>query len=142
MHLRRLIGCFVLGVSLTAQGDSVPGKDVPRTMAADRPSLAYSVPCLDRSAGDKFLRVDIAEVTNPRFVELAFQVHYQRAESDTVYLGSFALFPPNQPGQFIVPAQGKVESTGWILISMEPLQDKEAAGAVRVVVRSVSFADG
>ena len=40
-------------------------------LVAHRPSLAYSVPCLDRSAGDKFLRVDITEVTNPLLVELA-----------------------------------------------------------------------
>ena len=142
MRCGRLIGCFVLGVWLGTYSGGVPAEDGAKTLTAEHPSLAWSVPCLDRSAGDRFVQVDLAEVSNPRSIELAFQVHYQRDGSEPVYLGSFALFPPDRPGRFIVPTQGEVQQAGRILLSLEPPQGGEVARAVRVEVGGVSLTDG
>lgn len=141
MRLGLLIACSVLSVTPCAGDDPVPTPSELRTLAADRLEIAYSVPCLDRSAGDRFLSVDIAEVINPRSVELAFQVHYRRSGAERVYLGSFALFPPDRPGRFIVPTQGQVRQDGQIVISMEPVQETEAVEPVRVQVREVKLTD-
>lgn len=141
MRLGLLIACGILSVTSGARGDPAPTPGEPRTLAADRPEITYSVPCLDRSAGDRFVSVDIADVINPRSVELAFQVHYRRSGAEPVYLGSFALFPPDRPGRFIVPTQGRVGQDGQIVISMEPVQETEAVEPVRVQVREVKLTE-
>jgi hypothetical protein len=142
MRPGRLIAISVLAAWLSMQAGAVSGSGEARALTADHPSLAWRVTCLEGSPGDRFVQVDIAEVINPRSVELAFQVHYQPDGAEPVYLGGFALFPPERPGRFIVPAQGKVGSAGRILLSLEPIQDSKAAGAVRVVVRRLQFSDG
>jgi hypothetical protein len=141
MCRRQLIAWWVLVAWLVGQVGSVSAGDAPRTLTAEHPSLTWSVPCLDRSSGDRFVEVDIPEVVNPRSVELAFQVHYQQDGSEPAYLGGFSLFPPDRPGRFIVPTQGKVEQTGRILLSLEPLEDPEAAAAVQVVLGRVRLTD-
>ena len=142
MRRGHLIGGWVLGIGLAAASSFAAGGDGPKTLTAESPSLAWWVPCLDRSAGDRFVQVDIAEVDNPRSVELAFQVHYQRDGSEAVYLGSFALFPPDRPGRFIVPTRGEVGPAGRILLSLEPLPGGEEAAAVRVAVGGIRLTDG
>jgi hypothetical protein len=141
MRLCLVIAIVAFGAAPNAPGGSVPARDEPRTLTADRLELTYSVRCLDRSAGNRLLSVDIAGVDNPRAVELAFQVHYRRPGAELVYLGSFALFPPDHPGQFIVPTQGRVGPNGQIVITMEPILDQEGAGLVRVLVGGVKLTE-
>lgn len=142
MRLCLVIASVALGACpAVARGEPLATPGEARSLTADRPELTYAVPCLERSTGDRLLSVDITAVRNPRSVDLAFQVHYRRPGAEQVYLGSFALFPPDNPGRFLVPTQGRVGRDGQIVISMEPIADQEAAGLVRVQVREVRLTD-
>jgi hypothetical protein len=69
-------------------------------------------------ANAKFVQVEVAEVRNPNRYALTFEVHYQPKDGPKVKLGSFSLFPADNPGTFIVATQGKVKQGGAIVITM------------------------
>jgi len=141
MLIRFLIACGVFLMSSIAAGEAAR-PDKGSLLTADRLELVSPVRCLDRAGDGKFVRVDIARVTNPGEVPLAFQVHFQHGESAREYLGSFALFPASNPGRFIVPTGGVLNDEGKVILVMEPLPDDQAADAVEVWVRSVDLTDG
>ena len=122
-----------------AGGDPPPAISGDAIMRHNNLVLKYKLQSLDKSAGNKFVLVDISHVTNPESIPLAFLLHYQSPEGKKFYLGSFALFPANNPGRFIVPTQGKVGQDGEVVLSMEPLQDHGATTSVRVHIREVKL---
>ena len=95
------------------------------TLNLSRPVLSVPVAELDRSTGDRFVFVDVAEIKNPDAFSLSFKVDYEPTEGEAIYLGSFAPFPADRPGRFIVPTQGLVRDRGRILVSLD-LSDQEA----------------
>jgi hypothetical protein len=96
-------------------------------------------PGLADPASVKFVEVDIADVVNPRRVRLTFEVHYQRGNGEKLLLGSFALFPPDHPGKFIVATEGRLRSGGAIVLSMVVLDEVGPQDKVRATVRRISF---
>jgi len=90
-------------------------------------------------ASAKFVEIDIAEVLNPKRVRLTFEVHYQPEKGEKLLLGSFALFPPDNPGRFIVATRGRLRSGGAIVLSMVILDKVGPEDRVRVKVRQISF---
>ncbi len=142
MSPRLLLGCLLLGSTLAFGGnpDQDPGKLL--TLSTGQAKLRFEVACLDRSAGERFVRVEIIEVINPGLVPLAFEVHYRPPAGEAIQLGGFALFPPDQPGRFIVPTQGRLRGEGEILLLLEPLPDTPEARSVRVRLREPGLAYG
>jgi hypothetical protein len=57
-------------------------------------------------------------------------------------LGSFSLYPADNPGKFIVPTQGKVKDDGAIVLSMLILDKLNADDAVEVAVKAIRFVSG
>jgi hypothetical protein len=106
-----------------------------------RPLIRYSAKTLDRSAGDKFLLFDISQVVNPAVIPLAFTVYYQKPGQDRIYLGSFALYPADNPGRFIVPTQGKVGEDGEVFLNLVPLEQEDGAQSVQIKLREVKLID-
>lgn len=96
-------------------------------------------PELGDAASARFVEVDIAEVVNPKRLRLTFEVHYQPEQGEKLRLGSFALFPPDNPGKFIVATQGRLRSGGAIVLSMLVLDEVAPEDRVRVEVRQISF---
>lgn len=90
-------------------------------------------------ASVKFVEVDVAEVLNPKRVRLTFEVHYQPDGGERLLLGSFALFPPDNPGRFIVATRGRLRSGGAIVLSMSILDKVGPEDKVGVTVRQISF---
>ena len=90
-------------------------------------------------ASVKFVEVDISDVLNPRRVRLTFEVHHQRTNGEKILLGSFALFPPDHPGKFIVPTGGHLQNGGAIVLSMLVLDEVGPQDRVQVKVRRLSF---
>lgn len=136
LRLFLLICCFTFSATTAAGGDPLPAAD-SGILKPDNPVLTYKVQRLDRSAGDKFVLIEISRVINPEAVPLAFTVHYRKSGQKELYLGGFALYPADNPGIFIVPVQGKVSQDGEIFLTMEPLQNQGAAKSVQVKVREV-----
>lgn len=139
MRLFLFISSLLLSTSLIAGGDPPPVNSEDTIIKQSNRIVKYKLQNLDKSTGNKFVLVDISHVINPESIPLAFMVHYQKPGEEKIYLGSFALFPANNPGRFIVPTQGKVGTDGEIVLSMEPLQDLKAATSVRVHVHEVKL---
>jgi hypothetical protein len=96
-------------------------------------------PELADPASVKFVEIDIADVLNPKRIRLTFEVHYRRENGEKLLLGSFALFPPDNPGKFIIATQGRLRNGGAIVLSMRVLDEVGTEDKVRVTVRQISF---
>lgn len=90
-------------------------------------------------ASAKLVEIDISEVENPKKIRLTFEVHLQPGSGEKVELGTFALFPPDNPGRFLVATGGRLRSGGAVVLSMVPLDEVGQQDRVRVTVRSISF---
>jgi len=87
----------------------------------------------------RFVQVQIIAVTNPQKHPAQFKVHYQPTSGERILLGGFSLYPPDNPGKFIVPTQGKVKADGMLILSLVK-SDRIAAGDVfEVTVRPMKF---
>jgi hypothetical protein len=54
-------------------------------------------------------------------------------------LGIFSLFPPDNPGRFIIATQGKLEMGGTIVVALTPLEESENQKGIRVRLKRISF---
>jgi hypothetical protein len=97
-----------------------------------------SIPGAGESA--RFVEVEVASVVNPGKHSLTFEVVYQpAASSDKIQLGTFSLFPADQPGKFIVPTQGKVRSQGSIILSLKTPDKVDVKESISAGVRKIQF---
>jgi hypothetical protein len=87
----------------------------------------------------KFVQVQVTQVTNPQRIGLSFTVHFQPAQGETVDLGVFSLFPPDNPGKFIVATRGLLRSGGTVSVTLVPLQKISGEENVRVWIKPLTF---
>ena len=66
----------------------------------------------------KFVEVVVTEVVNPKQYAVSFEVNYRPPNGEKIFLGTFSLFPADNPGTFIVPTQGKLKSGGELILSL------------------------
>jgi hypothetical protein len=85
----------------------------------------------------KFVQVEVAEVINPKKYPVAFQVHYQTGNNERIYLGSFGLYPSDNPGKFIVATQGKLRNAGAIVLSLVVSENVDVTDTLRVGVKKL-----
>ena len=140
--------CLVL-LACGSDGEKRGMADENRSAAAREDSFSLDLtnrsvtmpigPELGDAASARFVEVDIAEVLNPKKLRLTFEVHYQPKTGQKLELGSFALFPPDNPGKFIVATRGRLRSGGAIVLSMLVLDEVAPEDRVRVEVRQISF---
>jgi hypothetical protein len=90
-------------------------------------------------ARQKYVRVQITDVHNPRELRLTFEVRYRFQDSKEVLLGTFALFPPNNPGNFIVATRGELRKEGAVVLSMKILDEVKPGDEVRLAMKPLSF---
>lgn len=105
------------------------------------PLKRFSAKALDRSKGEKFLLFDVFEVENPKAIPVAFTVYYRAAGQDRRYLGSFSLYPADNPGRFLVSTQGKIGKDGEVLLYLVSLDETESVESVHVKLREVTLVD-
>lgn len=87
----------------------------------------------------KFVQVEVAEVINPKKLPVSFQVYYQSSANERIYLGSFGLYPSDNPGKFIVATQGKLRNKGAIVLSLVVPEQVDATDTLRVGVRKIKL---
>jgi hypothetical protein len=85
----------------------------------------------------KFVEIEVVKVTNPKMHPVTFEVHYENAEREKIFLGTFSLFPSDTPGTFIVPAQGKLRSEGKLILSLVLPDDIGKDDELRVAVKKL-----
>lgn len=96
-------------------------------------------PGLADPASARFVEIEISEVQNPKKIRLTFEVHHQRDDRDQVLLGTFSLYPPDNPGKFIVGTRGRLRSGGTIVLSMVVLDKAGPEDTVQVTVKQISL---
>jgi hypothetical protein len=89
--------------------------------------------------GRKFVQIEVTHVSNPRRIPLSFTVHFQPAQGEAIYLGSFSLFPPDNPGKFIVSTRGELKTGGTVTVNLVPLGDVSGEPEIRVQLKRLSF---
>lgn len=87
----------------------------------------------------RFVQVEVIRVTNPQKRPARFEVRYQPNAGEKILLGSFSLYPPDNPGKFIVPTQGKVKAEGALILSLAKSDQVVAGDVVEVIVRPMKF---
>ena len=106
----------------------------------NKPQIEQSIEPTDREVEkSKFVQVEVSEVNNPQKYPVKFEVSYQPKDQEKIFLGSFSLFPPNNPGKFIVPTQGKVRGEGKIILSMVTSEQAKTADTLKVGVKRIRF---
>lgn len=106
----------------------------------DKPEIEQPIEAGDTElANAKFVQVEVTQVTNLKNRPVRFEVRYQPKDGEKIFLGSFSLFPPNNPGKFIVPTQGKVKGEGKLILSLAKSDKTVAGDVVRVGVKRLKF---
>jgi hypothetical protein len=88
-------------------------------------------------SGARFVQVEVTEVVNRKKIPLSFEVRYQAKDDTRIYLGSFALYPADNPGKFIVATQGKVKGDGAIVLTLVISEKVYAEDVVKVGIRKI-----
>jgi len=103
-----------------------------------KPSIAQPLdPKLAGIEGYKFVQVEVAEVVNPKKYPVAFQVHYQTSTNEKIYLGSFGLYPADNPGKFIVATQGKLKKEGAIILTLVIPEEVAPTDTIKIGVKRI-----
>jgi len=89
--------------------------------------------------GCKFVQVEVTKVINPKKYPLTFEVHYQSESDVKTYLGSFSLYPSDNPGKFIVATQGKLKNEGAIILSLVIPDNIDSKDTIKVTVKRIRF---
>jgi hypothetical protein len=106
----------------------------------NKPSIVQPIdPKLQSVEGYKFVQVEVAEVVNPKKYPLAFKVYYQTGADEKLYLGSFGLYPSDNPGKFIVATQGKLKKEGAIILTLEIPDNVAASDTIKVGVKKIKL---
>jgi hypothetical protein len=99
-------------------------------------------PTVAKAGETKFVEVQVAEVVNPANAGLTFEVQFEPAGAPRVLLGTFSLFPANNPGTFLVGTHGKVDRTGTLIVTMLVTDPVPAGVPLRVAIGRVGLSTG
>jgi hypothetical protein len=137
----RLLTVLLLGGSVLAESPpDTPGSRPVHVIDLAHPSFTQRV---DLTDGDPeafdFVQIRIVRVVNPQRVGVLFAVDFLADSGSRVRLGSFSLFPPDNPGQFIVATQHHVRSSGSIVLSLHTAQPVDASTPLTIGIGSVAL---
>ncbi|HEV7745273.1 MAG TPA: hypothetical protein VGO56_09795 [Pyrinomonadaceae bacterium] len=105
----------------------------------DKPSIVQPIAPNDNAEGSRFVKVEVTEVVNQKKHPVAFEVYYQAKTNERIYLGSFGLFPSDNPGKFIVATQGKLKNEGAIVLTLVKPAKVDPGDLLKVAVKKISF---
>jgi hypothetical protein len=136
-----LLTALLQGASVLAQSPPDAGESRPvQVIDLAHPSFAQPVNLADSDlAAFDFVQIRIVQVTNPQRVGVLFEVDFLPDGGSRVRLGSFSLFPPDNPGQFIVATQHRVRSPGSIVVSLHTAQPVDPSTPLAIGVGSVAL---
>ena len=107
---------------------------------ADKPTLSQSIEPDDKvGEGCKFVEVEVPEVSNPQGYTATFRVEYQIKPNEKINLGSFSLYPSDNPGKFIVPTLGRLRNQGAIVLSLLIPDNFKRGDVFSVGVKRIKF---
>lgn len=108
---------------------NVKNKSVSQPLSRDMPSPERY----------KFVEVEVVKVVNPNDHPIAFEVHYDTGNGEKIFLGTFSLYPSENPGRFIVPTHGKLKNEGRLILSLSIPEDAEKDDKIEITVKEMTF---
>ena len=111
----------------------------PFTLDAAHLSFAGRIPPQVDAARTRYLEVDVTEVSNPGKVRVTFAVQEAGTGGAKVLLGTFALFPPDNPGRFLIGTRDKLKQGGSIVVEMRVLDPVGPESELRVTIGRIAF---
>jgi len=87
----------------------------------------------------KFVQIEVSRVTNPERVALSFNVHFRPAGGKELFLGSFSLYPPDNPGTFIVATRGMLKTGGTVSVTLAPVQNVSGNEKIKIWIKPLTF---
>lgn len=90
----------------------------------------------------KFVQVEVTKVINPKKHPVTFEVHYEMINNEKIFLGSFSLYPSDNPGKFIVPTQGKLKNSGYIILSLIIPGEVKPNDTLKVTTKKIELIKG
>jgi len=81
----------------------------------------------------------VVEVKNPKNLVATFKVEYQTKNQEKIFLGTFSLYPSDNPGKFIVPTQGKLRNEGAVVLTLVVPDDFKSGDVFSVAVKRMKF---
>ncbi len=125
------------------KSDVIKSDDTLYYLDLSKPSVTQPIePKGGGQEGYKFVQVEVTEVLNPKKYPLTFEVRYQSKNNVKTYLGSFSLYPADNPGKFIVATQGKVKDEGAIILSLVIPDKIDSRDTIKVTVKKIKFLKG
>lgn len=122
------------------QNQSKSKNDQSRLLDLEKPEIEQGIKLTEADvANAKFVQVDVVEVNNPHNLPARFEVFWQPLEGEKIMLGTFSLYPPNNPGNFIVATQGKVKGKGKLILSLVKPDHVAAGDVVQVKVKPMTL---
>jgi hypothetical protein len=135
--------CGTLELVRNSNANAVKSDETLYYLNLSNPSIAQPIePRSVEVEEAKFVQVEVAEVVNPKKYALTFEVHYRPKSNAKIYLGSFSLYPADNPGKFIVAMQGKVKDEGAIVLSMVIPDKVDTSDPIKVGVKKIKFLKG
>ncbi|MEP7345070.1 MAG: hypothetical protein ABI877_07380 [Gemmatimonadaceae bacterium] len=125
---------------MTTGGELAQSGDTLNYLDLSKPSLRQALdPKETGHERYRFVQVEVIQVTNPQKHPLTFEVRYEPANGAASSLGSFSLYPADNPGKFIVATQGKLRDEGVIVLSLVTPDKIDGRDSIRVAVGRVKF---
>jgi hypothetical protein len=96
----------------------------------------------EHPAAFEFVRLIVAKVENPKRIGLIFEVAFIPDGGTRVPLGGFSLFPPDNPGSFIVSTRHLIHSPGSIEVSLHTATHVDPDTPLSIKMGTVTLAQG
>lgn len=87
----------------------------------------------------KFVQIEVVKAVNPKLHPVRFEVHYETADREKILLGTFSLFPADNPGKFIVSTQGKLKGNGSLILSLVLPENIDENDTLQVSVMKIKL---
>lgn len=121
----------------------VGAEDTLYYLDSSNPTVEQTVDLMGvRADAYKFVQIEVARVTNPKKLPLTFEVWYRPKDKEKMLLGSFSLYPADNPGKFIVPTQGKLSDGAEILVSLVTPSAAVSRDIVGVGMKKITLIKG
>jgi len=147
LQRRRLLLLLVVSASMYCCATGTVAQEGDEEKEPEEYELTLKSPTLEESIGQgvaapslqKFVQIEVTKVDNKELVPLTFSVSFRPAKGEPVELGVFSLFPPDNPGIFIVATRGLLESGGTVTVTLVPLQDVTEEQEIRIWVKPLEY---
>ena len=109
---------------------------------ADNLSVIYQVQHADiKPQHKKFVQIKIKRVINSSKIPLSFSVYRLPISAKKIFVGTFSLFPADNPGNFIVATQGKFQIDDRIVLALDAIETIDKNSDLQVIIDSISLID-